>query len=196
MNTDMELETWRGQWQSETAIPPALRRRVERQTRFMRIMLLADIFVTIAIGGATTLYAIKSPSPGTFWLDMGTWFMIAVAWAFSATVNRGNWGPSARTTAAFVDLSIRRCRARLAAVWFAAAFYLVQTAFVLGWVYLHSPARQMPLPEWLWFSSMPIDVIWGCTAAFFAFLAWYHYKKRAELFYLTNFAANNKEAFL
>ena len=185
MNIDAELETWRGQWQSHTAIPSGLRRRVERQTRFMKLALLADIVVTVVIGGATTLWAIKSPDPGTFWLDMGTWVMIAIAWAFSTTVNRGNWAPSAQNTTAFVEISLRRCRARLAAAWFAAAFYLAQTAFVLGWVYLHSPARQIPLSQWLWFSAIPIDLIWICTAVFFLALAWYARKKRAELLYLT-----------
>ncbi len=33
MNMDMELETWRREWQSETAVPADLRRRVERQSR-------------------------------------------------------------------------------------------------------------------------------------------------------------------
>ncbi len=52
MNVDNELEVWRRQWQSDTTVPLDLRRKVERQSRFMKIILFADILVTITIGGA------------------------------------------------------------------------------------------------------------------------------------------------
>jgi hypothetical protein len=62
--------------------------------------------------------------------------------------------------------------------------FLVQLAFVLGWVYHYSPAHQTPLSTWLFFDSIPIDIVWACTAVFFGFLFWYRRRKRAELGYL------------
>jgi hypothetical protein len=184
MNVDSELEVWRQQWQSGTTVPLDLRRKVERQSRFMKINLIGEILVTIIIGGAVIGWAARSPDAGTVLLGVGTWVYIAIAWTFGLIVNRGSWSPSAQDTAAFVDLSVRRCRGRLAAVWFAAGLFVFQMAFVLGWVYHYSPAHLTPLLPWLLFGSIPIDIVWVCTGAFFGFLVWYRRRKRAELAYL------------
>ncbi len=189
MNVDNELEVWRRQWQSDTTVPLDLRRKVERQSRFMKIALFADILVTITIGGATAGWAVRSPQPEIVLLAVVTWIFIAVAWTFTLTVNRRSWSPSAQDTAAFVDLSVRRCRGRLAAVWFAGGLFLFQTVFVVGWVYRNSPARRQPLLTWLFFGSVPIDIVWLCTLAFFGFLIWYWRRKRAELAYLLGLKA-------
>ena len=181
MNVDTELEAWRRQWQSDTTVPLDLRRKVERQSHFMKLSLLADILVTVTIGGATTGWAIRSPQPEIVLLAVATWVFIATAWTFTLTLNRGNWSPSAQDTAAFVDLSVRRCQSRLAAVWFAAGLFLFQIVFVLGWVYRNSPAHWQPLFTWLLFGSIPIDIVWLCTVAFFGFLVWFRRRKRAEL---------------
>jgi len=181
MNVDTELEVWRQQWQSVTIVPLDLRRKVERQSRFMKIAVLADILVTITIGGATVGWAVRSRQPENVLLAVATWIFIATAWTFSLTVNHGSWSPSAQDTAAFVDLSVRRCRGRLAAVWFAAALFVFQIVFVLGWVYHYSPAHLTPLSTWLFFGSIPIDIVWVCTVVFFGFLVWYRRRKRAEL---------------
>jgi hypothetical protein len=183
MNVDTELEVWRQQWQSGSSVPLDLRRKVERQSRFMKINLIGEVLVTIIIGGATAGWAARSPDAGIVLLAVGTWVYIAIAWTFSLTVNRGSWSPSAQDTAAFVDLSVRRCRGRLAGVWFAAGLFIFQLAFVLGWVYHYSPAHLMPLSTWLFFGSISIDIVWVCTAAFFGFLVWYRRRKRAELAY-------------
>ena len=184
MNVDAELEFWRQQWQSGTTVPLDLRRKVERQSRFMKIALLMEILVTVTIGGATIGWAVLSPQPKSILLAVETWIYIATAWTFSLSRNRGAWAPSAQDTAAFVALSVRRCRSRLAAVWFAAGMYLFQIVFVLGWVYRNSPAHRQSLFSWLLFGSIPIDIVWLCTVAFFGFLVWFGRRKRAELAYL------------
>ena len=189
MNVDTELEVWRRQWQSDTAgttVPVDLRRKVERQSRSMKIALAADILVTITIGGATTGWAIRAPQPNIILLAVWTWFLIAAAWAFALRVNHGNWSPSAEDAAVFVNLSVRRCRARLSATRFAAGFFLVQIGFILGWVYKNSPVQGTPVLAWLFFSSIPIDAVWLGTAAFFTFLIWYRRRKLAELAYFLN----------
>jgi len=184
MKVDAELEVWRRQWQSGTTVPLDLRRKVERQSRFMKIGLIGNLLVTITIGGATTGWAIRSPQLDIVLLAVATWVFIATAWTFTLTVNRGKWSPSAQDTAAFVELSVRRCRGRLAAVWFAAGLFLIQIVFLLGWVYNYSPEHRTPLLTWLFFGSVPIDIVWLCTVAFFGFLVWYRRRKRSELAYL------------
>lgn len=181
MNTDVELEIWREQWQRDTAVPVNLRRSVERQSRLMKIGLLADTVVTIVMGGGTTAWALRSTDPDVALVAVATWVFLAAAWAFVLTANRGLWAPSALDTAAFVELSVRRCQSALTTIWFAGALFLCEVAFGLGWGYKHSVQGHAPLGNWLWFSSLRIDIVWICTVAFFGAMAWYRRKKRAEL---------------
>jgi hypothetical protein len=181
MNVDTELDVWRQQWQSGPTIPLDLRRKVERQSRILKLNLIAEILVTIMIGGAVAGWAFRSRDAGIILLAVGTWIYIAIAWTFGLIVNRGSWSPSAQDISAFIDLSVRRCRASLAAVWFAGGMFLFQLAFVLGWVHHYSPAHLTPISKWLFFGSIPIDIVWVCTAVFFGFLLWYQRIKRAEL---------------
>jgi len=183
MNADTELDDWRREWQSAGAVPPNLRASVARQTRAMRLSLLGDALVTVVMGGGTTAWAVRSGESDVILLAAATWVFIAVAWAFGLMVNAGKWSPSALDTNAFLDLSIARCRARLATAKFGAALAVCEIAFGLAWVYRHSPQRT-PVLSWLLFSSVPIDVVWLLAAALFASLFWYHRKKRAELDYL------------
>ena len=188
MNLDTELETWRREWQSETDVPLDLRQRVARQSRWMRIAIAADILVTVAIGGGVLALATRMPQPGMLLLAAATWLFIAAAWAFRLAANRGLWSPAAMHTAAFVDLLVKRCRARLAAAMFGACLYVCEVAFCLGWIYRYSPPR-MALASWLFFSSIFMDLVWLFTLVFFAFLVWYWRKRRAELAWLVKLRA-------
>jgi hypothetical protein len=182
MNIDTELETWRRAWQSEAAIAPDLRRRVERQSRWLKIAIAGDVLVTIVIGGGVIALAARAPQPDMLLLAAATWSFIAVAWAFRIGISRGLWSPAAMNTAAFVDLSIRRCRAQLRACRFGGGLFVCQLAFCMGWIYRHSAPRP-PLLAWL-FGSAFNGVVWLFSLAFFGFLAWYRRKKRAELAWL------------
>jgi hypothetical protein len=52
---------------------------------------------------------------------------------------------------------------------------------LLRYPYRHSIQGSEPLLRWLWFSSLRIDIVWICTAAFFSAMVWYRRKKRVEL---------------
>lgn len=184
MNADAEMDLWRQQWQSETSAPLDLRHKVERQTRFMKIGLIGDVLVTIFVGGGTVAWALRSPKPDIVLLAGVTWLFLAAAWLFNLIVNRGNWSPAALDTTAFVELSVRRCRSRLAAVWFGAILFVCNIVFCLAWVYKHLPDGHEPLLQWLFFSSFAIDIVWLGTVAFAVFLIWYRRRKRGELRYL------------
>ena len=179
---DTELETWRREWQSETAVAPDLRRRVERQSRWLKIGIAADILVTVVIGGGVIALAAREPQAHTLLLAAATWTFIAIAWAFRLIVSRGLWSPAAIDTAAFVDLSIRRCRAQLKATVFGAVLFVSELAFCMGWIYRHVSPRP-PLLAWL-FGSLFNGFVWLASVALFVFLVWYRHKKRAELAWL------------
>jgi hypothetical protein len=178
MNLDTELEVWRQDWQSESAVFTGLRQKVKRQSRWMRIVLAADILITIAIGGGVIWSAFRSPGADMFVLAGATWIFLVTAWSFAIRNNRGHWSPSASDTLSFLDISIRRCQRRLAAVPFAAALFLSEIVFCLIWSYHHSPERHSSLASWLLFGSVAF--------LFFGFLFWYRHKKRAELRCLLN----------
>ncbi len=181
MNTDVELDVWREQWQADGAVPLNLRRNVERQSRLMRIGLICDTLVTIVMGGGTTVLALRSPESDFVLVAVATWLFLAVAWAVVLTANRGLWAPSAIDTATFVELSVRRCRSVLTTIWFAAGLFLCEVVFGLGWAYNHAIKGHATWWSWLFFSSLRIDIVWVCTLAFFVAIVWYRRKKRAEL---------------
>ena len=183
MNLDTELAGWRQQWQSDEAVAPDLRKMVERHTRAMKWMLAADVMVTVAIGGGVLAYAIRQPLPGVGLLAACTWLFIAAAWIARLKINRGTWAPAALDTAAFMELSIRRCRARLAASRFGAGLFLIQICFCLGWIYHYSEHHQS-LAAWLFFGSVAIDLVWLFAMLFFAALVWYRRKQRRQLEWL------------
>ncbi len=181
MSTDIELDVWREQWQMENAVPLDLRRSVERHSQLMKLGLIADIVVTLVMGGGTTIWAVWSPDSDVVLVAVATWLFLAAAWAFVLTANRGLWRPSGLDNAAFVDLSVRRCRSATAATWFAALLFLSEVAFGLWWGYAHSNRGHLPWLSWLLFSSLRIDVVWICTGIFFGAIVWYRQKKRREL---------------
>lgn len=183
MNLDSELETWRREWQSEVAVPADLRRRVARQSRWLKIGIAADVLVTVVIGGGVMVLAARAQQSDMMLLAAATWLFIGIAWAFRLATSRGLWSPPAMHTAAFVDLLIRRCQAKIAATVFGAILYICEMAFCLGWIYRHNAPRP-PLFAWLLFSSTFVDLVWLFTLAFYAFLVWYRRKKRAELEWL------------
>ncbi len=183
MNADTELEQWRDEWKAAACAPVDLRASVERQTRTMRLAVMGDVLVTVVFGGGTIAWALRSPQPDVILLATVTWVFLAAAWAFAMVVNAGKWRPAAMTTSAFLDLSIRRARARVATTTFGALLGVCEIVFGLVWVYHHT-AERAPVARWLLFSSVPMDVVWVFTAAFFGLLFWYRRKKQAELEYL------------
>jgi len=180
MSADTELEKWRGQWQIEEVIPDSLRKNVERQSRLMKLGIACDVLVTVIIGGGSTIWAFRSQDSGNSLVAIASWLFLAAAWTAVLILNRGLWVPAALDSSAYLDLSVQRCQGALKTVWFAAALFLIEIAFGLSWAYLHT-SRQTPVLQWLAFSSLRIDIVWMCTALFFATLFWYRNRKRREL---------------
>jgi len=178
MNLDSEIELWRTEWQSASEAPALaeLRRRVARESLYMRILLVTEILVTIVIGGGSIVIAARDPRPANILLASATWLFITVAWIFALVSRRNSWTPVASTTAAFLELSIRRCHAALRSVIFGAILYAVEMTFCLTWIFHETHALN-------WTTLLIVTLI---TAIFAIFLMRYRRKKRTELSYLKN----------
>jgi len=168
---DLELETWRAEWQADAEVPADLRRKVAHGTRNMRLTMAGELLVTVTIGGGSTLWAAVDPGTEMLVLAIAVWLFLAAAWAFAFITRRGTWSPAAPTTADFVDLSIRRCRGKLAATRFGVGLYFAEMAFCLTWLY-RDPARRTPTPAIVFAAVTPL---------FLAGVARFRRKTRAEL---------------
>jgi len=158
MMPDLELEAWREQWQADAEVPADLRRKVARGTRTMRVTLALELLVTVTIGGGSTLWAAVEPSTEMLVLAVAVWLFLAAAWSIAFVTRRGTWSPAALTTADFVDLSIRRCRGKLAATRFGIGLYFAEMAFCLTWLY-RDPARRVPAPAIIFGVVTPVFLI-------------------------------------
>jgi len=190
MKLDAELEGWRQQWQADpaTIVPGDLRARdlrekVERQSRFMRLLVVADCCVTVGIGGGAIAWAVLAPGTETVLLAAATWIFVAVAWVFGLSNRRGTWHPEGSTTSAFLELSVRRARRRLSAAKFGAGLYVVEIVFCLAWIF-HYHSLRSPLALGTFLTSVPVIAVELCTIVLAGVLVWYCRRRRDELAYL------------
>jgi Na+/proline symporter len=182
MKPDLELEAWREQWRADTEVPADLRRKVERGSRNLRLLLVLEVLITVVLGGGSTLLATMDRRTEIVVLAAAVWLFFGAAWVFAMMNRRGTWSPVAVSTAEFLDLSIRRCQRRLASAGFGAGLYLVEMAFCLTWLYWN-PARREPLPAIIFSVATPIFVVG---------LVRYRRKTQAELESLLELQRHNK----
>lgn len=131
---DDELEVWRRQWHTQPQVPIDLIRKVERQTVYARLGLLAHV-VPLSIAIIATVGAFTNPNRISILIASGFWLFIVVSWLFFIRNSKGTWGLAAQTTAAYVELSIARCRSYLHSFRFMLVFSILVTVFVLVAVY-------------------------------------------------------------
>jgi hypothetical protein len=183
MNSDTELAQWRRQWQrasdarNDTDSVEALKRHVTRNSRLRKIALIAPILVTTGIGGAIIARALTSAAPADVLLATEVWVFILATWVGSIWIARGTWRPLAKTTTAFIDISIRRCRSNLRAASFGAWLYVCQLLFVMLWRFFSSAIELTAL-----LTSWPVVLLgWVGVPVFFASRSWFMRAQRAEL---------------
>lgn len=137
MSIDAEVDLWRRQWQANPDEPHRdrlaadLKAHVARDSRQQKIALIVPILVTVVFGGGIVLQALRTAQPMDIVLAAEVWLFILVTWAGCVRIAQGTWRPLSETTAAFVDLSIRRCRANLRAVPFGLSLYLCQLLIIV-----------------------------------------------------------------
>ena len=127
--TDDELEVWRRQWRSQPQVPLELIRKVERESVNMRLNWISQILPGL-IGVGTIVGAVVTRDLSWILLAAGTWVFILIGWYSLVQNYKGVWEPSAATTAAYLELSIERCRRRLNDIRFTNIMMWLLTAFV------------------------------------------------------------------
>lgn len=185
MNDDAQIAAWRQQWQSgpepgETSYEEErLRQRIDRESRLIRLGLIAPLLVTICIGGYIVVRAVMSGKPTDILLAVEGWIFITVMWVSSLWFARGTWSPLGQTTAAFVDLAIRRCQSSLKASRMGMWFYGGQlvTVCLLMSAMKEAPPRLIPL-----LTSWPVILIgWIGLPAYILWMRWFQRARRREL---------------
>jgi hypothetical protein len=186
MSIDPNLDAWRRQWQQASAEPDngvlalELEKRVISQTRRLKLGLIVPILVTLIIGGGVPLNALRTGQVADIVMAVESWFFILVTWAGCLWIARGTWRAYGETTAAFVDISIRRCRANLSTIPFALWLYAGQFFVVTLLKVQYSPASVGAV-----LTSWPVLLIGGVGfPALVAGSYWYGRKQQAELKYL------------
>ena len=135
--TDVELERWQRQWRTQETVAPDLAKAVEAGTRNMRRGVIAEVIVTLVMGGGALTWALAARRTEVTVFAIAVWFFIAIAWIASTMLRRGAWQPITATTAAFVDISILRCERNLQAITIQAALYVVIFVFDVIWLYFY-----------------------------------------------------------
>ena len=175
---DLELEQWQRQWHAQEAVPPDLATTVETGTRRMRQGLIAEIGVTIVMGGAAIGWAFASQRADVMVLAIAVWIFIAMAWVASLLLRRGAWQPVTATTAAFVEISILRCQRSLQAIAIQAILYVLILTFDLVWLYFYR--GESSVSEFL---MRPATLFFLClvTPVLAAAALWYRRRLQREL---------------
>ena len=185
MNVDTELDTWRQAWQTQKPVADDLLRKVERDTRTMRLGVVAEVAVTVIFGAGSLGWALVSRNSDDVVFAVAVWIFIAVCWATSIALRRNAWRPATTTTGAFLNLSILRCRRGLHANVLVALLYVLWLTFVLAWVY-RSTAARMPDGLWGFLTQRSVAFVWGVTIALAVLGAWHRSKLGRELQSLLN----------
>jgi hypothetical protein len=168
--SDVELDSWRAQWQAVAPAPPDLRERVERETRLMRRVVAGEVAITIVFGGISVGWAAVSGRTDALVLAVGVCVFIAIAWMVAFLLRRDAWSPATLSTAACLDLSILRCRRQREAIAAQVVLYALILGFDLAWIYYF--ARDPRMRDVLSFlTSGGVAWIWPVSAGL-AIAAW------------------------
>jgi hypothetical protein len=153
---------------------------VLRETRWTKIGMIAPVFVTFVIGSSIVVRALRTGAAADVVLAVEGWLFIAVLWICTLWIARGTWRPLADTTAAFIDISIRRREANLRIATLAAYFYAAQLLFVVLVMMFDTRAGAIAV-----LTSLPALLLaWVGVPSMFVWLLWYRRRQRAALLHL------------
>jgi hypothetical protein len=136
VNATPDLGDLRQQWQRQS--PPAtdvaaLRQRVAVDSRTHRRTLVIVAIGTLLMLGYSLLRAARSDEPNT-WVSVVfvTCFAVLV-WLVALVLSRGTWRPRDESIAAYLDLSIHRCRSVIVSAPIGIVLYVAGLVGSLAW---------------------------------------------------------------
>jgi hypothetical protein len=186
---DEELNMWKREWRSLPAVPIELIRKVERQTVYMRLgkwVLILPLLILLAV----TAGAVMRPTPGNILLAVGMWLftlILSAADAGKMKLRKKLLAPAAETTAAYLELSIERCRFQSEGLRIVKFAVPLMTAFILVAdyaIFRESGKFESPIAYWIMLASLA----WASAPIWILFIVMRRVerKARAELAYLLN----------
>ena len=167
MNEQDELEVLGSLWRTESAqVPVDLERVVRNETWRMSLNVAVEVMIAIVFLGGSFWLSMAQPEIEFLVLAVGVWMVTMYTLIWSWTNRAGTWAASARNTRGFLELSLRRCRRELAAIWY--GFYLLGFEVVLlgtwqAWYWSgHSPAPTLDI--WLLAAFVPVVFLFALLA--------------------------------
>lgn len=160
-STDKEMESWAAAWQAAPPQSPepeveALRRRVERRSRWLVLETVGEALISAAALGLLLRSALAEPVAWNLATMAGLALLIVWIWVFALWNRRGLWRPEAATFAAHLEISLRRGQRRLRGLQ-AGWWLLAGEAFLLvPWLWRVNHSRGLP--------SATADFLWGVIA--------------------------------
>jgi len=183
---DSELKAWQREWR-EQALPATsaeeLARTVRRGNRNALYGTLGAAVFTIVAVAPLIRRAIDGSIDSRFLAGILTF--VVLVWASALWLARGTWRPRDESTTAFLDVSIRRCRAALLGVPVALVLYLAELVYVLVSMHRIEGADFGALLR----SPQFVAVGWIGGPLYIAGQLWYGSRQRARLLRLRELQA-------
>jgi hypothetical protein len=162
MNALQELDHMKQRWQKQTTVGPdlaALRERVAADNRSHRRTLGIVGVTTLVVLAVTFSYAVRGHDNAAWYSFAFTAGFAALVWMVALWLSRGTWEPRDGSTAAYLEVSIQRCRSVILAAPAGVLLYLAGLAGSLAW-----KQRLLGL-EWDQLLTAPSMVIAGWIGA-------------------------------
>jgi len=175
---DTELRDWRREWR-EQALPSTtvaeLAQSVQRGSRNAIYGTLAAALLTVLAVAPLIRRAVL----GTIDLQFlyGILAFVVLVWVTALWLARGTWSPRDESTAAFLDVSIRRCRAAMLGVPVAFVLYGAELVYVL----VSLQRIEAVDVRSLLFTPQFIAVGWIGGPLYLAGQLWYGHRQRQRL---------------
>ena len=177
-DVDRELHAWQREWRQQplaAASAGQLAASVHRGTALARGWTAVAAVLTVVSLLPLVIRAARGEADGRF--VVGILVFVALVWISTLWLARGTWRPRDESTAAFLDVAIRRCRASLWGAPIGIVLYVAEIAYVL--VSLHRIeggdwTRQLRTPG-------VIVVAFIVGPLYVAAQAWYSLRQREQL---------------
>jgi hypothetical protein len=136
MNALQELNDMKQRWQTQAAAGPdiaALRERVAADNRSHRRTLLVLALATLGMLLVSLAHAVGSTRDDAWFSFTFTAGFATLVWVIALWLSRGTWEPRDGSTAAYLEVSIQRCRSVILAAPVGVVLYLAGLAGSLAW---------------------------------------------------------------
>jgi hypothetical protein len=136
MNAPHDLDQMKQRWQTQSAAGPdvaALRARVAADNRGHQRTLVLVGLGTLLVLALTFAYAWRSARAAAWFSFLFTTGFAALVWLVALWLSRGTWRPRDESTAACLEVSIRRCRSVILAAPVGILLYVAGLLGSLAW---------------------------------------------------------------